>query len=152
MAAAGRIDAFRAWPPGFRALLALDRTLSEGPLEHSLLELVRLRASRENGCAFCSDLHERAASTAGVADARLAALTDWSGSAHFDARERAALALTDALARPAAGVPDGLLEDARKAFSSEELCQLVYVIATIHAWNRVAVADDTPFPGRKVRA
>lgn len=149
---AGRLDAFRAWPPGFRALLALDRTLSEGPLERSLLELVRLRVSRENGCAFCSDLHERGARSAGEAEARLAALADWSGSAHFDARERAALALADALARPAAGVPDRLLEDARKQFSSEELCQLVYTIATIHAWNRVAIADDTPIPVRTERA
>lgn len=146
MTAAGRLDIFRTWAPGFRAMMALDKAVSGGTLEHSLLELVRLRCSQHNGCDFCVDLHRRGASAQGVSAEQLEELARWPCSDRFDARARAGLALADALAHPGSGLPDALLAHAREVFTPAELCQLFYAIATIHAWNRLAIADETPLP------
>ena len=122
----------------YRAISALD---ASAPLEPRLRELVRIRASQVNGCAFCVDMHCVDAQAAGEHDRRIFALAAWHESPFFDERERAALALTDAMTRLGEpGVPDAVYERAAAAFGEEELGNLMGVIIAINAWNRVAIA------------
>jgi len=149
MTATGRLDIFRSWPPGIAAMMGLERAIAICDLERSLVELVETRSSQLSGCGFCLDRHWKAAASSGLSAEKLADLECWQCSDHFGARERAALALTEALVDPRSGVGDRLLARARRHFTGEELSQLVYVIATINAWNRLAIADATPLgPGR----
>ena len=128
----------------YRAIAALD---SSAVLEPRLRELVKIRASQINGCAFCVDMHSVDAQKAGEADRRIFAVAAWHESPFFDERERAALALTDAMTRlPAGGVPDDVYEAAAAAFGDEELGNLMGVIIAINAWNRVAVTTELQPP------
>jgi len=125
-------------PESYRAMATLDRTIS---FEPHLRELVRLRASIINGCAYCVDLHSRAARKLGESERRIAAVATWRESPFFDARERAALALTDAVTLiHSAGVSDQVYEAAADAFARAELAELIFAITAINAWNRLAVA------------
>jgi AhpD family alkylhydroperoxidase len=109
-------------------------------LEHSLLELVKLRASYINGCAYCIDMHSKDALAAGETDQRIFAVPVWRETPFFTPRERAALAFTEAVTRIAdAGVPDDIYEATRKHFSDEEIVNLTMAIATINVWNRLAI-------------
>jgi len=122
----------------YRAIGALD---ASAELEPRLRELVRIPASQNNRCASCLDMHSVEAQDAGEPDRRIFALAAWQESPFFDERERAALALTDAMTDlPADGVPDEVYEAAAAAFSDEELGNLMGVIIAINAWNRVGVA------------
>ena len=122
----------------YRAIAALD---ASAVLEPRLRELVKIRASQINGCAFCVDMHSVDAQKAGEADRRIFAVAAWHESPFFDERERAALALTEAMTSLAeGGVPDDVYEAAAAAFGDEELGNLMGVIIAINAWNRVGVA------------
>ena len=124
----------------YQAIEALDASAS---LEPRLYELVRIRASQINGCAFCLDMHCVDAQKAGEEDRRIFALAAWRESPFFDARERAALGLTEAMTRLSErGVPDDVYEAAAAAFTEAELGSLMGVIIAINAWNRVAVATS----------
>ena len=126
----------------YRAIDALDASAT---FEPRLRELVRIRASQINGCAFCVDMHSVAAHEAGEQERRIFALTAWHESPFFDDRERAALALTEAMTRlPERGVPGDVYERAAAHFGDEELGQLMGVIIAINAWNRVGVATAIP--------
>jgi AhpD family alkylhydroperoxidase len=132
-----RISFAAAAPAVYRAVAALD---ASAELEPRLRELVRIRASQLNGCAFCIDMHSLAAQEAGEDDRRIFALAAWHESPFFDERERAALALTDALTRlPEGGVPDAVYDGAAELFGEDELAHLIGVIIAINAWNRVAI-------------
>jgi AhpD family alkylhydroperoxidase len=132
-----RISLPQAGREVYRAIAALD---SSAELEPRLRELVRIRASQINGCAFCVDMHCVDAQKAGEQDRRIFALAAWRESPFFDERERAALALTECMTRlPDGGVPDAVYERAAAVFADEELGNLVGVIIAINAWNRVAV-------------
>jgi AhpD family alkylhydroperoxidase len=121
----------------YQAIAALD---DSAEFEPALRELVRIRASQINGCGYCVDYHSRDAQRAGEQDRRIFALTTWRESPFFDERERAALALTEAMTRlPEAGVPDDVYETAADVFAEDELGNLMGVIIAINAWNRVAV-------------
>ena len=110
-------------------------------LDPGLRELVRLRASLINGCAYCIDMHWTALRRDGESEVRLAQLAAWEESPFFDERERAALALTDAATLVAdTHVPDAVWARAEAQFSSEELAHLLFQIAAINLWNRVAVS------------
>lgn len=110
-------------------------------LEPGLRELVRLRASLINGCAFCIDMHWTALRRDGESDLRLAQVAAWAESPFFDERERAALALTDAVTLVAeTHVPDPVWARAEAHFSPEELAHLLFQIAAINLWNRIAVS------------
>jgi AhpD family alkylhydroperoxidase len=130
-------------PEGYRALAGLTRG---GHPDHALAELVKVRASCINHCAYCVQLHEEAARKAGISDERLTALRDWELSGLFDGRERVALALTDLLTRTDAlshaeePASDPTWRAAAAAFPGEELAQLVMTITAINAWNRVMIA------------
>jgi AhpD family alkylhydroperoxidase len=110
-------------------------------LEPSLLELVRMRASQINGCAYCIDMHSKDARAEGETEQRLYALDAWRETPFFTDRERAALAWTEAVTQVAEGhVPDAVFEEARKRFTEEELVNLTLAVVTINGWNRLAIS------------
>jgi AhpD family alkylhydroperoxidase len=128
----------------YRALCALDDSVDFDP---ALRELVKLRASQINGCAFCVDMHSRDALAGGEDERRVWAVAVWREAPFFDERERAALALTEAMTRlPDAGVPDDVYDEAARHFDEHELGQLMFAIIAINAWNRVGVGTHLPLP------
>jgi AhpD family alkylhydroperoxidase len=135
------------------AMVALEREIHIEPV---LRELVRLRASILNGCAYCIAMHTTKARKAGESEQRLYAVAAWHEAPFFNGRERAALALTDSITLIAeTHVPADVFEEAASHFDNEELASLIWQIAAINAWNRVAVATRTPVvdqPGRRVSA
>ncbi|HEX6420367.1 MAG TPA: carboxymuconolactone decarboxylase family protein [Acidimicrobiales bacterium] len=145
--AAPRIDLSRPWPPGYLAMLAFDRAVGATGLEQSLLDLVKQRASQINGCAYCMDMHAKDARAAGESQQRLDVLPAWREVPLFSERERAALALTEAITLVAdTHVPDEVVAGAQAHFSPEELAQLVFNIVVINAWNRISVTARSPLP------
>ncbi|HEY1012462.1 MAG TPA: carboxymuconolactone decarboxylase family protein [Herpetosiphonaceae bacterium] len=139
-----RLDYATLAPEGFKRMLRLS-AYPEGRLEHALLELVKLRASQLNGCAFCLDMHWTDARKAGETELRLALLPAWRDAPCYTPRERAALAWTEALTRMEGGeVPDELYAQAAAQFSEQELVDLTYAVTIINGWNRLNVAFRTP--------
>ena len=119
-------------------MLRLEQRIDFDP---RLRELVKVRASLINGCAFCIDMHWNAARERGEAEQRLAQLAAWHESPFFDDRERAALALTDAVTHVAeTHVPDDVWVEAERHFSPDELGHLLFAIGAINLWNRVEIA------------
>lgn len=132
-----RMDLARHTPDVYRAMAELDGSIE---LDHDLRELVKIRASILNGCAFCVDLHTRTARAAGETEQRLYALSTWQEAPFFSERERAALALTDAVTLVAqTRVPREVYDAAAEHFDETELGQLIWAIVAINSWNRVAV-------------
>lgn len=133
--------------PGLsKAMGTLERASRKASLEPSLQELVRLRASQLNGCVYCVDLHSRDAVAGGDEQRRVNAVAVWREAPFFTARERAALALTEAgTILTSGGVEDDLFGEARAHFTEEELAELIWVIAVINAWNRLG-ALARPWP------
>ena len=152
-APAVRIDLDDAVPAYLKAMTHLDhaatRELDRAGIDHRLRELVRVRASQLNGCAYCIDLHTRDARAAGETEQRLYALPAWRETAYFTARERAALQFTEQVTRLAdTHVPDQAYADLVSAFSPAEAAALVCLVVTINAWNGLGVATRswTPTP------
>jgi AhpD family alkylhydroperoxidase len=142
-----RIEYARVAPEAMRAMLALQRYVNDSGIEHTLLELVKLRASYINGCAYCVDMHARDARKAGDTEQRLFAVPVWRETPFFTPRERAALAWTESVTQVAqSGVPDDVYDEVREHFSDAELVQLTMAIVVINGWNRIAVSFRTP-PG-----
>jgi len=137
-----RIDGHKAAPGAFNAMLALEGYVRKSSrLEPSLLELIRVRASQINGCAYCLDMHSKDARAAGESEQRLYALNAWRETPFFTDRERAALEWTEAVTRVSEGhVPDNIYEQVRQRFSEEELVNLTLAIVTINGWNRLMVS------------
>ncbi len=125
-------------PKVFKAVLALDAAAREG-LDPVLLELVQIRASQINHCAYCIDYHTSDARGAGESEERIYQLSAWEESSLFTAKERSALALTEAITLLPQGVPDEVYEEAAKHFEEKELAQLIALIFTVNAWNRMNV-------------
>ncbi|MFF7791252.1 carboxymuconolactone decarboxylase family protein [Streptomyces sp. NPDC007991] len=125
-------------PKVFRAVLALDSAAREG-LDPVLLELVQIRASQINHCAYCIDYHTSDARKAGETEERLYQLSAWEESSLYTEKERAALALTEAVTLLPQGVPDEVCSEAAKHFDDKELAQLIALIFTVNAWNRMNV-------------
>jgi AhpD family alkylhydroperoxidase len=133
-------------PHANRAMNALDAAARQTKLEPSLLELVRARASQLNGCAYCVDMHTRDAREAGETERRLFALPVWRETPFFTARERAALALTEAATCLTDGpVTDEVYGQAAAQFTDTELAELIWTITVINAWNRLG-ATARPWP------
>ncbi|MGC9669446.1 carboxymuconolactone decarboxylase family protein [Planosporangium sp. 12N6] len=135
------------FPAGaYQAVIGLERYIREN-VDHTVLELVKLRASILNGCAFCVDMHSRDALAAGEDSRRLFAVAAWREAPFFTERERAALALTDAVTRLGEhGVPDDVWNGALAHWSRDEVANLVVAIATINVWNRLAVTTRAQAP------
>jgi AhpD family alkylhydroperoxidase len=142
-----RFDHYRAAPDVIHAQVTLSRFSENSGLEHSLLELVKTRASILNGCAYCIEMHTREARAAGETEARLYLLSAWAESPLYTARERAALAWTDAVTLVATSrVPDDVYAQARAQFTEAELVKLTLAIGVINTWNRFAVAFRAVHP------
>lgn len=138
-----RMDLSQTAPAAYKAMIALDSRSLQGPLPTTLIDLVKLRASQINGCAYCVDSHSTDLRAAGESEARIAAVAAWQEGPFFTADERAALALTETMTRLSEGgdrVPADTWDIAHKAFGDEGLGQLVIVITTINAWNRICVS------------
>jgi AhpD family alkylhydroperoxidase len=132
-----RMEIAREAPQLHRALVVLG---NEVELDPGLRELVNVRASILNGCAYCIDMHTKVARRAGESERRLHAVAAWHEAPFFDERERAALALTDAVTLISAEhVPRDVWEEASAQFETDELAQLVWAITVINAWNRIAI-------------
>jgi AhpD family alkylhydroperoxidase len=136
-----RLDFYKANPQAIKAMLALEERIGKSDLEKSLTELVRLRASQINGCAFCVDMHTADARKGGETDRRLATVVVWRETPFFTARERAALEWTEALTLIAENhVPDAVWEAVKPHFSEAELVDLTLLVSAINAWNRFAIS------------
>ena len=139
-----RLDYQKVASGAFRAMLGMENHVRQCGLEHSLIELVKTRASQINGCAYCLDMHTKDARAAGETEQRLYCLSAWRETSFYTARECAALELTEAVTLIAGGgVPDELYQRAREQFSEEELVNLVTTIITINGWNRLALSFHT---------
>lgn len=136
-----RLNYAKAFPEGVHAILSVEKAIRTSGLEPSLLELVKIRASQLNGCAFCLDMHTKDARAAGETEQRIYVLPAWEESPFYTPRERAAMAWTEAITNIQQGhAPDALYEEVRKHFSEEELVRLTVAIAQINTWNRIAIS------------
>lgn len=140
-----RVDYRRIAPQAVQAQLGLEKYIHECGLESSLIELVKLRASMINGCAYCVDMHTKDARAAGETEQRLYAVSVWREAPFYSPRERAALAWTDALTEMSrAEISDELFGEVREHFSEKEIVDLTMVVVTINGWNRLAVSLRAP--------
>lgn len=131
-------------PEGVGHIGKLEMYLRNSGLEHTLLELVKTRASQLNSCAFCIDMHTKDARAAGETEQRLYALSAWREAPFYTDRERAALAWTEALTLVAnGGVSQELYDQTAQQFSEKELVDLTLAITSINAWNRLSIAFGT---------
>jgi AhpD family alkylhydroperoxidase len=137
-----RIDYHKDAPAGaYEAMLGLEKYVRTSGLEHSLLHLVKTRASQINGCAYCIDMHTKDARADGESEQRLYALSAWRETPFFTDRERAALEWTEALTLISQNqVPDELYERVRKHFTEAELVNLSLAVVAINGWNRLAIS------------
>jgi AhpD family alkylhydroperoxidase len=139
-----RLDFRKASPQGENAIKALHTFVRNCGLDHSLLELVKLRASQINGCAHCIDMHAKELRAEGESEQRLYLLNAWRESPFYSERERAALAWTEAVTLVAENqIPDEVYEQARKQFSEEELVNLTIALVAINGANRLNIAFRT---------
>ena len=135
-----RIDYRKASPDTYQAMQGLEAAVHRARLEHALLELVKMRVSQINGCAYCLDMHSKDARAAGETEQRLYGLNAWRESNFYTERERAALAWTEALTLIAENhVDDELYAQAREQFSEKELSDLSLAVIAINGWNRLAI-------------
>ena len=142
-----RLNPYAAAPEMISAMTALETAVVSSGLEHSLIELVKMRASQINGCAYCIHMHATDARKGGETEMRLYMLNAWRESTLYTPRERAALAWTEALTLVAkTGAPDADYDLARKEFNDTELVNLTFLIGTINSWNRLAIGFRLPHP------
>ena len=136
-----RLNPYQVAPDTIKALSALEAQVQGSGLEQSLIELVKTRASQINGCAFCINMHTLDARKNGETEQRLYLLNAWRESPVYTDRERAALAWTEAVTLISeTHAPDDVYEEVRSQFSEKEMVNLTMLIATINAWNRLAIS------------
>jgi len=138
-------------PDVYETVAALGRLAAKAGIDKQLLELIKLRASQINGCAFCVQYHVLQAEQLGVPVDKLNLVVVWREAPQFSQRERAALAWTEALTLLAEGVSDEIYEQACKEFSDKELTYLTSAIASINAWNRFGASYRWTPPARQTR-
>ena len=138
-----RVDIQKIQPDAYTALFGLESYLASTSLPPLLQELVKLRASQINNCHLCKGMHTRGATNEGETEERLAALANWRATDLFSKKEQTAFAVTEAITLIAdQGLSDEDYRDATEFFSEEEIAQLIVLIATINAWNRIGVATE----------
>jgi AhpD family alkylhydroperoxidase len=145
-----RLDIHAVDPKAHQAVFALERYVRESSLDPKLYELVKIRASQLNGCAFCLDMHNRDARAQGEDQRRLDVLSAWREAPElFTEQERAALAFTESVTRIGdAGVPDDVWGDVAKSFDEPGIVAMLMAAATINVWNRLAVATHQALPAQ----
>jgi AhpD family alkylhydroperoxidase len=146
-----RVDYGTEFPAGAQAMMAMEKAVRGSGLEHSLLELVKIRASQLNGCGYCLAMHARDARQRGEKQTRLDTVSAWRETPFFTAREQAALAWCEAMTElPQHGAADERYDALAKEFSSQEIAALTFAIVAINGWNRLSVgleADVTTLEG-----
>lgn len=146
-----RLNVGKAVPGAYQAMRGLEKYVHESGLEDSLIELVKLRASQMNGCAYCIDMHTKDARAQGESEQRLYALSAWRETPFYSDRECAALEWTEAVTDIGNNhVPDDLFERTRARFGEKELVDLTLAIIAINGWNRLAISFRR-LPGSYVR-
>jgi AhpD family alkylhydroperoxidase len=140
-----RLDYASVLPAAPQALLGVEKVIASSSLEPTLLELVKVRASQINGCAFCLDMHTKDARAIGEDEQRLHLVAVWREASCFSERERAALAWSEAVTLlPESGAPDDVYDALRPVFSEEEIVALTLAISLINVWNRLSVGFRRP--------
>jgi AhpD family alkylhydroperoxidase len=144
-----RLNPFQAAPEEMKALTALENAIQASGLEPSLIHLVKTRASQINGCAYCIHMHTRDARAHGEREERLYLLDAWRESPLYSDRERAALEWTEAVTLVSqTHVPDAVYDEVKRHFAEGELAKLTLLIATINAWNRIAISFRSVHPSK----
>lgn len=139
-----RLNYYKADPAALEAMLAVEKYASGSGLERSLYELVKIRASQINGCAYCIDMHTKDARKAGETEQRLYALSAWHETPFYTPRERAALEWTEVVTQISKnGVPEELFKATSQYFTKKEMVALTMAIIAINGWNRLAVSFGT---------
>jgi AhpD family alkylhydroperoxidase len=140
-----RLRVYRLQAEASRAMNALDA--ADVGLETSLRDLIKLRASQINGCAYCVDSHSKDLRAAGESEERVHGVVAWRELPYYTPRERAALALTEAVTLIAQGIAQDVYAEAERQFDPAELAGVIWTIVTINAWNRLAIPTGDPVPG-----
>jgi AhpD family alkylhydroperoxidase len=139
-----RLNYSKAAPDAFKAMQELEKYVRGSGLERSLYELVKIRASQINRCAYCIDMHTKDARKGGESEQRLYGLSAWSETPFYSEREQAALAWTEALTLISENdVPESLYEATRAHFNEQEIIALTVAIIAINGWNRLAISFRT---------
>ena len=145
-----RINFLKHAPKAVELLQGLERYIRESGVEHTTLELVKMRASQINGCAYCLDMHSKDARAAGETEQRLYLLDAWREVALYSPRERAALEWTEAVTLVADGhVPDEVYASVREQFDEKDLVTLTLAVAAINCWNRLSISMRAEAGGYK---
>jgi AhpD family alkylhydroperoxidase len=140
-----RIEYGKVMPAAVEAMVGLQGAADNGGLEPKLVELVKVRASQLNGCAYCLDMHSKDARSIGEDEQRLQVLAAWRETPFYNKRERAALAWCESLTLlPETGAPDNIYAELTDHFSPEEIVALTLQVVAINGWNRLAVGFRTP--------
>ena len=140
-----RLNWSKILPESYQAMLRLQKVVDDSKIEHRLIELVKIRASQINGCAFCLDMHTKDAIALGESQQRIYLLSAWRETTIYSERERAALAWCESLTQISqTGAPDEIYQEVEKVFSAEEIAQLTMAIVVINSWNRLSVGFRTP--------
>lgn len=148
-----RMNPYQDAPDVMKAMATLEANVQASGLEASLTDLVKIRASQVNGCAYCIHMHTREARNRGEGEARIYLLNAWRESPLYSERERAALAWTESMTLVAqTHIPDEVYEEARKHFTAAELVKLTLLVVAINGWNRIAIAFRFVHPVRDAAA
>lgn len=136
-----RMEYYKVAPAAMRGMVALQKVVNETGLDPILQELIKIRVSQINGCAYCIDMHTKDARALGETEQRIYALNAWRETPFFTDRERAALLWTESVTRISEGhVPDAVYQQALTQFNEAELVHLTLAVVTINSWNRIAIA------------
>lgn len=136
-----RVNVQQSQPAAYNAMFGLDKYLANSTIAKELQEIIRIRASLINQCQFCIAMHCEAAKTLGISDEKVAALANWQGCTEFSDKERAVLAMTDCVTHISdKGLPNNVYQGVDQFFTEQEVAQLIVLISTINAWNRIGVS------------
>lgn len=138
-----RIEIAKEIPAAYQAMLGLEKFLGTASISKELKELIKIRASQINGCAYCINMHTKDARALGETEQRIYALSAWRDTRYFTDAERAALALTESITLlTKEHVPDHVYEEAARNFDSKQVGEIIMAIVTINAWNRIAISTN----------
>jgi len=137
-----RINIEKLEPAGFKAVLGLEKFIESTPITRKHKDLIKIRSSQINGCAFCINMHTKDARKAGETEQRIYALNAWRETPFFTEEERAILALTEEVTLISNHVSDETYEQAVKVLNENYLAQVILAIATINVWNRIGIATN----------
>lgn len=135
-----RIDGYKTLPGGYNAMMQLQKTVDQSSIDPKLLELIKLRSSQINGCAYCLDMHSKDAIAIGENSQRIYVLDAWREAPFYSPKEKAALAWCEALTLISeTAAPDSVYDELSKYFNEKEIMELTFAIITINSWNRLAI-------------